>query len=170
MVYECKKNINYKDLFMKNLVVILTMVVGILSFNACKSSKEVAKTNNNSVQNEKGITEKHWKLIELNGNPVTLGIGQSEPYIILKDGEEHRFIGNGSCNNISGMYELGEHNRIKFSRGISTLMACPNMEIESGLLKALESADNYTLSADGKLSLNRARMAPLARFEEVHPK
>ena len=155
---------------MKNLIVALTMVVGILSLNACKSSKDAAQMSNNSVQNEKGITEKYWKLIELNGNPVTLGIGQSEPHIILKDGEEHRFIGNGSCNNISGMYELSENGRIKFSRGISTLMACPNMEIESGLLKALESADNYTLSDDGKLSLNRARMAPLARFEVVYLK
>ena len=155
---------------MKNLFVVLIMVVGILSLNACKSSKDAAQAGNNSVQNEKSITEKYWKLIELNGSPVSLGIGQSEPHIILKDGAEHRFIGNGSCNNISGVYELGEYNRIKFSRGISTLMACPNMEIESGLLKALESADNYTLSDDGKLSLNRARMAPLARFEVVYLK
>ena len=152
---------------MKNLFVILTIVVGILSLNACKSSKNIAETNSNPAQSEKSITEKYWKLIELNGNPVSLGMGQSEPHIVLKEGTERRFIGNGSCNNISGVYELGEHNRIKFSRGISTLMACPNMEIESGLLKALESADNYTLSEKGTLSLNRARMAPLARFEEV---
>jgi hypothetical protein len=50
----------------------------------------------------------------------------------------------------------------------SSMMACLNMEVEEALKKALEMADNYSVSADGKyLSLNRARMAPLARFEAV---
>ena len=49
------------------------------------------------------------------------------------------------------------------------MMACLNMEIENELKRALEMADNYSLTADGKyLSLNRARMAPLARFEVVY--
>jgi len=49
------------------------------------------------------------------------------------------------------------------------MMACLNMEIEDELKRALEMADNYSLSSDGKfLSLNRARMAPLARFEVVY--
>jgi hypothetical protein len=43
------------------------------------------------------------------------------------------------------------------------------MEVEDALKKALETADNYSLSGDGKyLSLNRARMAPLARFELIY--
>jgi len=43
------------------------------------------------------------------------------------------------------------------------------MEIEEELKKVIEMADNYSLSEDGKyLSLNRARMAPLARFEVVY--
>jgi heat shock protein HslJ len=51
---------------------------------------------------------------------------------------------------------------------MSTLMACPDMETEQMLLGIFERVDNYSLSADGKtLSLNKARMAPLARFEAV---
>jgi heat shock protein HslJ len=45
-------------------------------------------------------------------------------------------------------------------------MACEHMEIENGLNKALVTADNYSLNGDN-LSLNKARMAPLARFKAV---
>ncbi len=46
----------------------------------------------------------------------------------------------------------------------STLMACPDMELEREFMKVLYTADNYNF--DGKtIVLNKARMAPLARFE-----
>jgi heat shock protein HslJ len=45
----------------------------------------------------------------------------------------------------------------------STMMACPELEREREFLDVLARVDNYAL-ADGTLSLNRARMAPLARF------
>jgi len=47
---------------------------------------------------------------------------------------------------------------------MSTKMACENMEVENDLTKALMAADNYSMDGDN-LSLNKARMAPLARFK-----
>ena len=117
------------------------------------------------------ITEKYWKLIELNGNPVVNdGTFNREPYIIFK--ADNRINGTGGCNIFNGSYELQEStNRIKMSQVISSMMACANMEIEGELLRILQSVDNYTMSADGTtLSLNKARMAPLARFEVVYLK
>ena len=38
------------------------------------------------------------------------------------------------------------------------------MEIEKSFLKVLESVDNYTL-VNGILSLNKAKMASMAKFE-----
>ena len=56
--------------------------------------------------------------------------------------------------------------RIKFSKVFSTQMACADMETESELVKVLEVTDNY--SYDGKtLTLNKARMAPLAEFHII---
>jgi heat shock protein HslJ len=45
-------------------------------------------------------------------------------------------------------------------------MACAGMEVERGLSAALDQADNYSVSGDD-LSLNKARMAPVARFKAV---
>ena len=151
---------------MKNLFKIILALIFIAS--GCKTSRDASKSEIVGIQSD-GITEKYWKLIELNGNPVVFNDSTSrEPFIILKD--DNIVNGNGGCNTISGAYEIDRAaSRIKFSQIVSTMMACINMEFEDGLKRALETADNYSLSADGKyLSLNRARMAPLARFEVVY--
>jgi heat shock protein HslJ len=49
---------------------------------------------------------------------------------------------------------------------MSTKMFCDQMEVENGFNEALIAADNFTVSGDN-LSLNKARMAPLARFKAV---
>jgi heat shock protein HslJ len=112
------------------------------------------------------ITEKYWKLVELNGQPVTTQEGNKEAYLILKT-ENNRAHGNGGCNMFNGSYELMEGNRIKFSKMASTLMACRDMTTEQQFMKVLETADNYNLT-ETTLVLNKARMAPLARFEVVY--
>ena len=146
----------------KTLFQLLGVVVFAFIVVACKTTS----TGTKSQQPENSITEKYWKLIEINGKPVE-ATAPREAFITLKN-EDRRINGNGGCNTLNGTYELSEGNRIRFSQMATTMMACLNMEIEEALKRALEMADNYTLSADGKyLSLNRARMAPLARFEAV---
>lgn len=92
---------------------------------------------------ESGITEKYWKLQEVFGTPVTWKEGfVREPYMILKrDG--NKIDGNGSCNGFSGSYKLKEDNIINISQLASTRKMCPNMEVESNMLKAMEEAARY---------------------------
>lgn len=119
-----------------------------------------AMTSNDDV-----ITEKYWKLVELNGHPVTPG--PNDTYITLKlDGQ--RVIGSGGCNRLAGTYTLGAKNRVRFSQIVSTEMACmEGMETETEFLRVLDRVDSYDVKGD-KLVLNKARMAPLARFEAVY--
>ena len=111
------------------------------------------------------LTDRYWKLVEIQGKPVAEGSTQKEPFIRLNT-EKNRVEASGGCNGMGGTYELSEPNRIKFSQMMGTMMACQNMEVETGLKRALESADSYHVSAD-TLQLFRARMAPLARFVAV---
>ena len=46
-------------------------------------------------------------------------------------------------------------------------MACPDMETERLFMQVLGEADNY-FADENNLMLNKARMAPLARFEAVY--
>ncbi len=112
-----------------------------------------------------GITGKYWKLVELNGQPVPAL--EREPHLILK-AEGNRVTGFGGCNSFTGSYTLDEKtSRISFGQLALTLRACSSgMEVERALSNVLERVDNYSLNGD-HLTLNRARMAPLARFEAV---
>lgn len=113
------------------------------------------------------VLEKYWKLIEVNGKEVAASESQvREPHFILKI-ENNRVNGNGSCNSFHGTYVIENGNRIKFSQMASTMMACLNMDTETQFMRALNTADSYTVKGD-TLSLNRARMAPLARFAAVY--
>lgn len=112
------------------------------------------------------LLETHWKLIELMGKPVVFSENnKKEIYIVLgKNGNSvHGFSG---CNSIMGKYELKEGNRITFSAMASTMMACPDMATETEFNKMLGTVDNYSINGNS-MTLNKAKMAPMARFEAV---
>ena len=113
------------------------------------------------------LVETYWKLTELMGKKVKpTPQDKKEVHIILKK-QENRIQGFAGCNTISGVYELKPGNRISFSKVITTMMACPDMSTEDQFKKVIERADNYSIKGN-HLSLNKARMAPLARFEAVY--
>lgn len=139
----------------------LAIFLCVISISACSIFKKpVTDTQQSNV-----ITDRRWKLVELDGKPVADKINGKEPFILLH-ANDMRYSASGGCNGIGGTFTFEKNGRIKFSSGMSTKMACENMEIEIGLTKALNIADNYSIDG-GDLSLNKARMAPLARFKAV---
>ena len=144
------------------LLASLLSVFAFLSCNTPAKAPEGGKTTETPMSTE--LLETYWKVVEINGQPViNPATNQKEAHIILKK-EGNRLQGSGGCNNLMGSYELMEGNRIKFSSVASTMMACPDMSIESALGKAIEMADNYAIN--GKfLMLHKAKMAPLVKFE-----
>lgn len=144
-----------------------------LTIAACTNSKTSNSSDSASVAETSptlasaSITDKKWKLIELMGQPVTDSVNGKEPFILLKKADSS-YAANGGCNGLGGKFIIDEKLlRIKFTQGMSTMMACPDMAVEDGFKKIFESVDNYTLSGDSLLSLNKARMAPLARFKAM---
>ena len=68
---------------------------------------------------------------------------------------EKRVHGNASCNTINGSFtqEEGQAASLRFNQMISTMMACPNMDVESSILKALDEVRSFEIKADGTVSL-----------------
>jgi len=130
------------------------------------ADKYILNKQSPKVSEAKSLEESKWVLVEIMGKAVESNEeSRSNAFIVFK-AEAMRVHGNGSCNTFNGTYELQEGYRIKFSKIASTMMACPDLTIEQQLFKVLETADNYTI-ADGILSLNKARMASLAKFSAV---
>jgi heat shock protein HslJ len=109
-----------------------------------------------------GLTGRSWTLVELNGQP--LPALERVPNLLL--GADGQASGFGGCNTFSGPYTLdATAMRIRFSPLATTSMACiAGMEVEHMFYEMLKTVDNYSLTGN-QLALNRARMAPLARFE-----
>ena len=127
-------------------------------------TRTVIKTVN-PAEGKFALSRTHWKLVELNGKKVKQK-GKKDFFIKLnsKDG---RFHGYAGCNNFNGNYAMPKSYEISFSNIASTMMACPNMNLESQLMKALEEVDNYTITGN-ILQLNKAKLEHLAKFEAVN--
>ena len=115
------------------------------------------------IKDLNSLANKQWKLIELSGKPVT---GDVDKFFIKLLEPEGRVLAKAGCNTISGEYKISGEFRIAFSKMLMTRMACPDMHLENELNAALTNADNFS-RGDNTLSLNKGRMAPLARFELV---
>jgi copper homeostasis protein (lipoprotein) len=113
------------------------------------------------------ITGWRWTLVELRGQPVT-GLERA-PHMVL-DAADGRTSGYGGCNSFSGAYVLDLATlRLRFEQMVSTLRACASgMDTEIALHEVFGMVDNFSLAGD-RLTLNRARMAPLARFVATFP-
>lgn len=85
---------------------------------------------------------KRWILVAIDGASVNT----TKPYIEFDD-KAKRFSGDGGCNRIAGGFEL-EGNNLKFSRVISTRMACLDselQEIETKFVNRLEQTTNFQI-------------------------
>lgn len=112
------------------------------------------------------IEDRHWTLVELHGRTIEVDKQGRKAFIVLR-AEDSRAHGNAACNMFNGVYAIKTGQRIEFSRNMAmTMMACPDMQIEQQFIEVLQTVDNYSLGDNGTLTLNRARMAPLARFVE----
>lgn len=127
-------------------------------YRLAKVATEVAAvTAGEAVQPD--LLDRDWQLTELQGQAVAADSGA-----FIHFAADGKVWGRSGCNRFSGSWQ-GSAYRIQLGQLAGTMMACAEdkMALEQAFLAQLALADNYTL-ANGELSLNKARMAPLARF------
>ncbi len=93
-----------------------------------------------------------WVLEELNGYKVFTADYQKELPRIEIHAEENTFMGFGGCNSISGTI-FYEKDLLRFTKVISTLMACAPGNKEGEFTKALQSTTTYSIG-DNRLTLS----------------
>lgn len=109
------------------------------------------------------LRETYWKLIELDGKPVTAADQQQEAHLIFRT-QDRRLTGSGGCNRLMGNY-LVEGSSMHLKGIASTMMACLHgTETEQAFIGALNKVESWKIS--GKyLELFGAGETLLARFE-----
>lgn len=100
------------------------------------------------------IENKKWILTQFQGSEIPYNA--TENFIVF-DASTKQMSTKVGCNSISGTYQIVGELGLKFESMLSTLMACPNNNLEDEYTEALRTVDNFT--TDGEfLHLNRARM------------
>lgn len=142
---------------MKRLLLISIL---FLTFTQCKPTK----ANKSPIT----LENTHWKLSEMNGNPIITPEGAKDVHFILTaEGGQKKIKGFAGCNSIMGSYTLSG-DKIKFIVA-STKMMCPveQMAIEDFFTNALTTADSYKIDGD-VLELYEGNTS-LADFKAIKP-
>ncbi|MGL5007012.1 MAG: copper resistance protein NlpE N-terminal domain-containing protein [Plesiomonas sp.] len=106
-----------------------------------------------------------WVLTEVMGKKVPVNVAKKQQPFVEFSAKENRLHGFSGCNNFMGSYTLNaQASRISFSPLGMTRKACMDANFEQPLMQVFAQVDNYSLSGD-ILTLNKARMAPLAIFK-----
>lgn len=94
-----------------------------------------------------------WKIKEVNGEAVPSGM-EKQPFIAF-DVKKKSIHGNAGCNLINGGFETKTTNArsISFPGAASTMMACPDMETESKIMKALNEVKSFDVLSGGGIGL-----------------
>lgn len=79
-----------------------------------------------------------WKIVEIDGKSVKK-TGNKDNTIEFRD---RRFSAYAGCNTMNGQYQQ-DGNKLKFSKSMSTMMACPDMSAEDLLKVILERVDDF---------------------------
>jgi heat shock protein HslJ len=93
-----------------------------------------------------------WKLLDINGQPLTRTPGSEETYIIIAQ-KHNRLDGFAGCSPVSGSYKLDKGDVIEFDATI-TPMPCKNQSTENYLRAALDNANRYMLNGQNLLLYN----------------
>jgi len=110
------------------------------------------------------LEDTHWRLVELNGEPIDVWKGQRVPHMEFNS-EENRVWGFAGCNRFFGGFSL-EGEELAFGPMGMTRMACPSCyggDLEQEFVTALGSTTNYTIRGN-TLELHSGEEL-IARFE-----
>ena len=108
-----------------------------------------------------------WRLVEIDGQPLTLAAGQREPFLQLS-GEGNRVRGFGGCNGLSGHFEQGSDGFL-FKALTLTRRACAGAAgaQEASYLAALRATTSRQIVGDA-LWLRDAQGRMRLRFEALY--
>ena len=107
-----------------------------------------------------------WKIKEANSEAIPSGM-EKQPFIAF-DVKKKSIHGNAGCNLINGGFETSTSNAksISFPGVASTMMACPDMETEGKILKALNEVKSFDVLAGGGIGLYDANNALVIVLEK----
>jgi len=95
---------------------------------------------NVSKQTNVSELQRVWMLTEFDTFSKSEMMSKSASLDLTKMTNAPAFMG---CNHISFVFKVSKNNKIKFTDGVSTEMACPEMNIEQKFVEKLPKINSY---------------------------
>lgn len=89
-----------------------------------------------------------WSMESINGVVMGEDVVVEDDSFTLNFGADNALSGKGVCNRLIGHYEVLEGGKLSIKGVGATLMFCPNLELESSFVSALESASSYEVKGE----------------------
>lgn len=136
-----------------NRKILFIATTGVALLTSCQATRHATSSS---------MIEGEWNITEVNGAAVKAHPG---PYVGFNT-QENRVYGNSGCNRISGSFDFkGKKGQIELGQMLSTMMACPNMELEQSILQALNSVERIKSLDKEHLALCDKDKKPLLQME-----
>ena len=133
--------------------------IGILMLiSGCASNKGIVSADK---------LEGMWSITEIKGESIA-GKTENQPFLEFNV-KENRVHGNAGCNIINGSFtrEEGKNTSLRFSRMMSTMMACPDLDVERRVLESLETVRFVEKEKNDVLVLLDADKTEVLRLEKM---
>ena len=119
-------------------VLMLPMVLGMMI--SCSEAKTDAKK-----------LEGKWNVVEVKGEKI---LKEGLPYMEF-DMAQNKLHGNAGCNmfNTTITLDANDVSSITIAPGAATMMACPDMETEGKVLKAINEVKSFDVLSGGGIGL-----------------
>lgn len=155
---------------MKQAFFIIALATTIVSCNNTNTKGKSEQTDTTATSSTQQTTANadlfgtEWKLLELNGKTIKLDTTfKKEPVLVFEKGTE-KLNGNGGCNGFMGSYKLKENNGIELTLAGATMMACPNLELETQFQDVLKQTKSYHIEGN-TLVLDNNSKTSIAKLE-----
>lgn len=133
----------------------------------CNSSKRPVILLSKKASDVKlSVLNGEWKIKEANGEAIPTGM-EKQPFLSF-DVKQSRIHGNAGCNLMNGGFVTNPDNAksISFPGVACTMMACPDMEVESKILKAMNEVKSFGVLSGGGIGLYDAGDALIMVLEK----
>ena len=123
-------------MMLKSLFIALTVSLLFLGCGGTEPTPETA-----TAKATKSLEGKAWNLVSFG---LTRMAVPKKASITFNEG---RYSGHGGCNGVGGDYVL-EGEELTLSAGFSTMMACPELDLEHKYMKSLSSVSRFSIEGD----------------------
>lgn len=144
-----------------------------VSFKTRQVTYEYEPTQDELTYEQYVLTDKKWKMIELNGKEIPENVPQQPYFILTVDKKKKRVLsGNASCADFVARYNWNMKNwKLSFSKVEVSKKKCKGKKvkvIDGDVINVFKNTKEYRITKEGNLQIGREeknRFVPLATFE-----